>query len=54
MNGIKVHVFSETGSVVSQQTAKDNSIDVSGLATGIYFAVFEKEGTKFTKRFIKK
>ncbi|WP_165828823.1 RICIN domain-containing protein [Flavobacterium sp. HTF] len=54
MKGISVHVFSETGSLVSQQIIKENSIDVSALATGIYFAVFEKDGTKTTKRFIKK
>ncbi|PUU71177.1 T9SS C-terminal target domain-containing protein [Flavobacterium sp. WLB] len=54
MAGIKVQVYSETGSQVSQQIVKENSIDVSGLATGIYFAVFEKDGTKVTKRFIKK
>jgi hypothetical protein len=54
MNGIQVRVFSQSGSLVMDQKARDNSLDVSGLAKGIYFAVFEKEGTKITKQFIKK
>jgi GH43 family beta-xylosidase len=54
MAGIQVSIFSETGSLVSKQTAKENSVDVSGLATGIYFTVFEKDGAKIKKRFIKK
>jgi hypothetical protein len=54
MAGIQVSIFSETGSLVSKQMAKENSVDVSGLATGIYFTVFEKDGAKIKKRFIKK
>jgi len=54
MTNIQIRVFSETGSLVKEQILKNNSLDVSGLATGIYFAVFEKDGTKMTKRFIKK
>jgi hypothetical protein len=54
MKGIQVQVFSPIGSLVLEQKIKDNSLDVSGLTTGNYFAVFEKDGTKITKRFIKK
>lgn len=54
MTGIQVSIFSGTGSVVAKQIVKENNIDVSGLATGTYFAVFEKDGTKVTKKFIKK
>ncbi|RZJ52098.1 MAG: T9SS type A sorting domain-containing protein [Flavobacterium sp.] len=54
MAGIQVRVFSETGSQVLQQTIKDNSLDVSALSTGIYSVVFEKDGIKKSKRFIKK
>lgn len=54
MREIQVHVFNQTGNLILNQTVKENSIDVSGLATGIYLAVFEKDGTKFTKQFIKK
>jgi hypothetical protein len=54
MKGIQVRVFSPAGSLVMEQKARDNSLDVSGLAKGIYFAVFEKEGKKITKQFIKK
>ncbi|WP_281309911.1 RICIN domain-containing protein [Flavobacterium flavigenum] len=54
MNGIQIRVFSQTGSLVMDQKGRDNSLDVSGLAKGIYFAVFEKEGIKITKQFIKK
>ena len=53
MKGIQVQVFSLTGSLVLEQKIKDNSLDVSGLTTGNYFAVFEKDGAKITKRFIK-
>lgn len=53
MTGNQVSIFSPTGSLVSQQKVTDH-INVSGLTSGIYFIVFEKEGTKITKRFIKK
>ena len=54
MKGIQVRVFSQTGSLVLEQKMKDDTLDVSGLKTGIYFVVFEKDGTKMTKQFIKK
>ncbi|PWB27346.1 RICIN domain-containing protein [Flavobacterium sp. HTF] len=53
MTGTHVSIFSSTGSSVSQQNVTDN-LNVSGLASGIYFIVFEKDGEKITKRFIKK
>ncbi|WP_339882315.1 T9SS type A sorting domain-containing protein [Polaribacter vadi] len=54
MKGIKVSVISTEGKLVSVQNVKDNKLDVSGLAAGAYFVVFDKEGRKITKRFIKK
>nr|WP_199002749.1 beta-1,3-glucanase family protein [Flavobacterium sp. ASV13] len=47
-------VDSQTGAVVSGQKLNHNSIDVSHLRKGIYLIVFEKDGTKTVKRFIKK
>jgi hypothetical protein len=55
MTGANVHVFSQTGIPISkQQVSDDNSLDVSGLKSGIYFVVFDKDATKTTKRFVKK
>jgi hypothetical protein len=54
MKGIQIRVFSQTGSLVTEQKMTNNSLNVSGLATGIYFVDFDKDGTKITKRFIKK
>jgi hypothetical protein len=54
MTGTQVSIFSAAGSLVSEQKVMDNSLDVSSLAAGIYFVVFDKDGTKMTKRFIKK
>jgi hypothetical protein len=54
MKGILVRVLSLTGTLILEQKVMDNSLDVSGLTTGIYFAFFEKDGAKITKRFIKK
>lgn len=54
MTGTHIRVFSETGNLVKEQIIKENSLNVSDLPTGIYFSVFEKDGTKKTKRFIKK
>ncbi|OXA90059.1 hypothetical protein B0A66_13740 [Flavobacterium hercynium] len=50
---MKISIFSQTGSLVKVQRNIDNSVDVSGLTSGIYFAVFEKDNTKITKQFIK-
>ncbi|MCP2028285.1 hypothetical protein L1276_003455 [Flavobacterium sp. HSC-32F16] len=45
---------SQTGSIISSQKSNDNSLNVSHLRQGIYFVVFEKDGEKTIKRFIKK
>ncbi|KIC01751.1 carbohydrate-binding protein [Flavobacterium sp. JRM] len=47
-------VDSQTGTVVSGQKSTDNSINVSHLKSGIYLLIFEKDGKKIVKRFIKK
>ncbi|OXG08982.1 putative secreted protein (Por secretion system target) [Flavobacterium araucananum] len=47
-------VDSQTGAVVSGQKVNNNSLDVSHLRRGVYLLVFEKDGTKTVKRFIKK
>jgi len=47
-------VDTQTGSVVVSQKINDNNLNVSHLRTGIYIIVFEKDGIKTTKRFIKK
>ncbi|WP_281309910.1 RICIN domain-containing protein [Flavobacterium flavigenum] len=54
VTGAKVHIFSSAGNTVSEQKIKTDNVNVSGLAAGTYFIVFEKDGTKITKRFIKK
>ena len=55
MTGANVHVVSPAGIPVSEQRVPDdNSLDVSGLKSGIYLIVFEKDATKTTKRFVKK
>jgi len=54
VSGEKVSIVDQTGTMVSQQEINNNSIDVSRLRTGIYFVVFEKDGAKTVKRFIKK
>ncbi|WP_409416462.1 beta-1,3-glucanase family protein [Flavobacterium sp. PS2] len=47
-------IDSQTGTAVSGQKATDNSINVSHLKSGIYLIIFEKDGKKIVKRFIKK
>jgi tRNA U34 5-methylaminomethyl-2-thiouridine-forming methyltransferase MnmC len=54
MKGIQIRIFSQTGNLILEQKVTDNSLDVSSLATGIYFVIFDKDETKITKRFIKK
>ncbi len=55
MGGAAIKILNHSGqSVVVQKVNRNNSIDVSGLKTGIYFVVFDKDGTKTTKRFVKK
>jgi hypothetical protein len=47
-------VDSQTGTAVSGQKTTDNSINVSHLKAGIYLIIFENDGKKVVKRFIKK
>ncbi|WP_228515178.1 RICIN domain-containing protein [Flavobacterium sp. MR2016-29] len=47
-------VDSQTGNVILSQKINDNSLNVSNLKQGIYLVVFEKDGEKTIKRFIKK
>lgn len=47
-------VYSTTGNLVWKQKITDNTLDVSSLESGIYFVVFDKDGTKIIKQFIKK
>ena len=47
-------VNSQSGATVSVPKVNNNSVDVSGLKTGVYLIVFEKDGIKTVKRFIKK
>jgi hypothetical protein len=47
-------VDSQTGTVFSERKVNNNSLDVSYLRRGIYLIVFEKDGQKTVKRFIKK
>ena len=54
LQGTQILIFNNTGSLIVNQVIKENSMDVSNLITGIYLAVFEKDGNKITKQFIKK
>jgi GH18 family chitinase len=55
VSGATVSVInSENGVTVSVQKVNNNSIDVSGLKTGIYLILVEKDGIKTVRRFIKK
>ncbi|MDA6070140.1 beta-1,3-glucanase family protein [Flavobacterium sp. AC] len=47
-------VDSQTGTVFSGKKVNNNSLDVSYLRRGVYLIVFEKNGQKTVKRFIKK
>jgi hypothetical protein len=47
-------VNSQTGASISREKISNNSLDVSNLKTGVYLVVFDKNGTKTVKRFIKK
>jgi hypothetical protein len=40
--------------LVSQQKISANNLDVSQLKAGIYFVVFDKNGSRIVRRFIKK
>jgi hypothetical protein len=55
MTGANVHVLSPTGSpMLGQRVLDTNSVDVSGLKSGIYYIVLDNGVTKTTKRFVKK
>lgn len=55
VNGGNVSIVdSQTGAIMSSQKINNSSIDVSRLRAGIYLVVFEKDGVKTVKRFIKK
>jgi hypothetical protein len=55
ISGANVSVInSQDGSTVSSQTANSNSINVTGLKSGIYLILVEKDGVKTVRRFIKK
>lgn len=54
INVTNVNIFSTLGSLVSEQKVVNNTVDVSNLKAGTYFLVFDKDGTKVTKKFIKK
>jgi hypothetical protein len=47
-------VDSKSDAFVAEQKISNNSLDVSRLKAGIYLLVFDKEGTKTVRRFIKK
>ncbi|OMQ10413.1 RICIN domain-containing protein [[Flexibacter] sp. ATCC 35103] len=47
-------IDSQTGSLVKTHEIRDNSINVSGLNRGVYLIVFDKDGKRTVKRFIKK
>jgi GH18 family chitinase len=55
VSGASVSIInSENGATVSVQRANNNSIDVSGLKTGVYLVLVEKNGITTVRRFIKK
>jgi len=55
VSGANVSIInSQDGATISTQKANSNSIDVSGLKTGIYLILVEKDGIKTVRRFVKK
>jgi GH18 family chitinase len=52
--GTATIVNSQTGASISKEKISNNSLDVSNLKTGVYLIIFDKDGTKTVKRFIKK
>ena len=55
VSGANVSVInSQGGDTVSVQKIASNSLDVSGLKSGIYLILVEKDGIKTVRRFIKK
>ncbi len=47
-------IDSQSGALIAKQKGSNNSIDVSHLSSGIYLIIFDNEGTKTVRRFIKK
>jgi hypothetical protein len=45
---------SQTGAFVAEQKISNNSLDVSRLSAGIYLIIFDKDGAKTVRRFLKK
>ncbi|WP_281309909.1 TIM-barrel domain-containing protein [Flavobacterium flavigenum] len=55
MSGINVSILSANSSLVlKQKVDSNNSIDVSKLSAGLYFVITNKNGTKVSRKFIKK
>nr|WP_315221768.1 carbohydrate-binding protein [uncultured Flavobacterium sp.] len=55
ISGASVTIInSQGGQTLSEQKINNNSIDVSGLKTGIYLILVEKNGIKTVRRFVKK
>lgn len=55
VSGANISIInSQDGGTISSQKANSNSIDVSGLKTGIYLILVEKDGIKTVRRFVKK
>ncbi|WP_240475317.1 carbohydrate-binding protein [Flavobacterium reichenbachii] len=54
VSGGNLNVVDSQGVIVGSQKVNENSLNVSNLRQGVYFIVFEKEGKRTIKRFIKK
>ncbi|MDX6183650.1 glycosyl hydrolase family 18 protein [Flavobacterium sp. Fl-77] len=55
ISGASVSIInSQGGQTLSEQKVNNNSVDVSGLKTGIYLILVEKDGIKTVRRFVKK
>ena len=55
VSGANISIInSQDGATVSSQKPNNNSVDVSGLKSGIYLILVEKDGIKTVRRFIKK
>ncbi|MDX6183651.1 carbohydrate-binding protein [Flavobacterium sp. Fl-77] len=55
ISGASVSIInSQGGQTLSEQKVNNNSLDVSGLKTGIYLILVEKNGIKTVRRFVKK
>jgi hypothetical protein len=54
VSGGNLNIVDSQGVIVGSQKVNENSLNVANLRQGIYFIVFEKEGKRTIKRFIKK